>query len=340
MANHPEDRLAFRKSAFKNVGMDLFGPIIVTDGRRKLKRWGVLFTCLATRAIHLELVHSLSGESLVMAIENMVNRRGPVMVIRSDNGTNLVWAATNIKCKFGRSVTWKFIPPAAPHQGGAWERLVGSVKQALSQMEIPEIVSDEQLKNFLIKAEALVNARPLTEVPTHPDKPVLTPNHFLYGSSNGGSDDDFFEEENDTETVYARLLQERGEHKEMLNVFWDRWAKEYLPVIAARKKWSRKTEPLHEGDLVYICEPTGWIRGIVSDTLIDPETNQVREVMVRTDKQTYRRPATKVAKIRTSPINIGDGKTNKTQPTSAAEAKEEPETTFKGPMTRARATMN
>lgn len=116
---------------------------------------------------------------------------------------------------------------------------MGSVKQALSQMEIPEIVSDEHLKNFLIKAEAHVNARPLTEIPTHPDKPALTPNHFLYGSSNFGSDDDFFEEENDTETVYARLLQERGEHKEILNMFWDRWAKEYLPVIAARKKCSQ-----------------------------------------------------------------------------------------------------
>lgn len=102
--------MAFRKRAFKNVRNDLFGPIIVTDN---LKRWGVLFTCLTTRAIHLELVHSLSGE------ENMVNRRGPVRVIRSDHGTNLVWAATNFKSKFGRHVTWKFIPPAAPHQGGA-----------------------------------------------------------------------------------------------------------------------------------------------------------------------------------------------------------------------------
>lgn len=176
------------------------------------------------RAVHLELAESLSGEALVMSIENIVNRRGPPKVIRSDNGTNLVWAAKNHKDKFGKKITWRFIPPAAPHQGGAWERLVGSVKKALSQMEIPQRLTDAQLQNFLIKAEALVNSRPLTEIPNHPDKPALTPNHFLFGSSNGESDETI-DDEQDTEKVYERLLQERHEHQELLAHFWDRWAK-------------------------------------------------------------------------------------------------------------------
>lgn len=128
----------------------------------------------------MELAHSLSGESCKRFVENFVNRRGTPRVMRSDNGTNLVWTALNYKDKYGNPLNWKFIPPAAPAQGGAWERLVRSVKRALSQMEIPQELSDEQLQNFLIKAEALVNSRPLTEIPTHPSEPALTPNHFLF----------------------------------------------------------------------------------------------------------------------------------------------------------------
>lgn len=99
------------------------------------------------------MAHSLSGESCVHSLENFVNRRGVPRVIRSDNGTNLVWAAKHYNEKNGRIPRWKFIPPAAPHQGGAWERLVRSIKRALSQMQIPERITDEELQNFLIKAE-------------------------------------------------------------------------------------------------------------------------------------------------------------------------------------------
>lgn len=45
--------------------------------------------------------------------------------------------------------------------------------------------------------------------------------------------------------------------------------KEYLPLIAARKKWGRKTESLQSGDVVYICEPTGWLKGIIDDVFYD-----------------------------------------------------------------------
>lgn len=165
--------------------------------------WRVLFTCLTTRAVHLELAYSLSGESCVMCIENFANRRGHPKVIRSVNGTNFVWAANHYKEKYGKKPTWKFIPPAAPSQGGAWERLVRSVKRALHQMEIPVSLTDEQLRNFLIKAEALVNARPLTEVPTHPSQPALTPNHFLFGNSTGdpGAVEDDTDEVEDTQQI-------------------------------------------------------------------------------------------------------------------------------------------
>lgn len=295
MGNHPIDRLAFKQKAFHCTGVDYFGPMMTTVGRRRQKRWGVLFTCLTTRAIHLEVAYDLTGESCVRCIENFTNRRGQIKIMRSDNATNFVWAAKELK-----DITWKFNAPAAPHQGGAWERLVASVKKALSQMEMPERIADDQLQNFLIKAEALINARPLTEIPIHPHQPALTPNHFIFGSSNGqlGDLDDAAEWQEGTQRIYQDLLVQRHEHQEALHHFWERWQKEYLPLIAARTKWTRKTEPLQKGDLVFICDPTGWSRGVVEEALMDPETEQVREVIVRCVNRNYRRPATKVAKIK------------------------------------------
>lgn len=279
--------------AFTNVGIDTFGPIITTIGRRNEKRWGILFTCLTTRAVHLEMAYSLSGESCIKCVENFVNRRGKPKVIRSDNGTNFVYAARIIAAEWNDGPEWKFIPPPAPHQGGAWERLVRSVKRALKDMKMPQKVNDEELQNFLGKAEALINARPLTEIPNHPWHTALTPNHFLLGNANGTTDT-FLDE---TEQTYSRLLQDREEQQRLIREFWDRWSKEYLPLIAARTKWKHPSTPLKTGDLVFICEPNGWIRGVVEDTLEDPETQQVREVSIRTRNKTYRRPTTKVAKI-------------------------------------------
>lgn len=165
-------------------------------------------------------------------------------------------------------------------------------------MQLPDKVTDEELENFLIKAEALVNARPLTEIPNHPSEPALTPNHFLFGNSNGDPGDEDEEDPETTEVIYERLLAEQSDHKRLLSHFWDRWAKEYLPLIAARSKWNKTTEPLQVGDLVFVCDANGWRRGMIEETFIDPETEQVREVTVRTPQKLYRRTATKIAKIK------------------------------------------
>ncbi|XP_044314311.1 uncharacterized protein LOC123037477 [Drosophila rhopaloa] len=87
----PEDRLEAGGCPFKYTGLDYFGPLLVTVSRRE-KRWVALFTCLTTRAIHLELAHDLSTDSCIIAIRNFVCRRGPVQRLRSDNGKNFVGA--------------------------------------------------------------------------------------------------------------------------------------------------------------------------------------------------------------------------------------------------------
>ena len=141
MADLPRERLAFGSPAFTNTGLDYFGPFYVAVKRSTEKRWGFLFTCLTTRAVHFEVVPSMDTSSCVMGIERFVSRRGVPSVIWSDNGTNFIAAEkellNNIRkwnqqvitdSLVKKGIKWKFNPPSAPHHGGVWERLVRSFK--------------------------------------------------------------------------------------------------------------------------------------------------------------------------------------------------------------------
>ncbi|XP_065081800.1 uncharacterized protein LOC135704263 [Ochlerotatus camptorhynchus] len=74
--------------------------------------------------------------------------------------------------------------PGAPHMGGAWERMVRSVKTALTAAYYNEKLDDDALHTMIVEAESIVNSRPLTYLPLDSvEQEVITPNHFLLGSS-------------------------------------------------------------------------------------------------------------------------------------------------------------
>ena len=76
--------------ALSKVGVDFFGPLRVKHLRKQEKRYGCLFTCLVTRAVHLEVAFSLSTDSFIMCLGRFIARRGKPTVFFSDNGTNFV----------------------------------------------------------------------------------------------------------------------------------------------------------------------------------------------------------------------------------------------------------
>lgn len=92
MASLPKERLALCEPPFTNTGVDYFGPMNVKRGRVTEKRWGCIFTCLTTRAVHLELAGGLTTDSFIMALRRFRGRRGDPKTIRSDNGTNFIGA--------------------------------------------------------------------------------------------------------------------------------------------------------------------------------------------------------------------------------------------------------
>ncbi|VDI06575.1 Hypothetical predicted protein, partial [Mytilus galloprovincialis] len=89
MANLPSERVTQDTAPFTIVGMDYFGPFAIKQRRCTVKRYGVIFTCLKIRAVHLEVADSLNTSSCINAIRRFIARRGVPKIIRSDNGTNL-----------------------------------------------------------------------------------------------------------------------------------------------------------------------------------------------------------------------------------------------------------
>ncbi|XP_041631504.1 uncharacterized protein [Drosophila kikkawai] len=312
MAPLPEDRLEAGGWPFKYTGLDYFGPLLVTVARHREKRWVALFTCLTTRAIHLELAHDLSTDSCIIAIRNFVCRRGPVQRLRSDNGKNFVGADREAR-RFGdvfeteriqselcsRSIEWVFNCPSNPSEGGVWERMVQCVKRVLRHTLKEVAPRDHVLESLLIEAENVVNSRPLTHLPVDADQEApLTPNDLLKGAANLPNTPGLEAElpkEGSTRKQWriARMLRDR---------FWRRWVLEYLPTLVRREKWCRRTEPIRQGDMVFVCDPAlprrEWRKGIVEEVYSGAD-GVVRRASVRVSdnglSRTMLRPVSKLA---------------------------------------------
>ena len=97
-----------------------------------------------SRAVHVELVTSLTLSEFILAFTWFTDLRGPVSTIYSDNGTTFQVAATvfpkllestelkNSLCKKG--INWEFIPPYAPAQGRALETMVKQIKHVIANI--------------------------------------------------------------------------------------------------------------------------------------------------------------------------------------------------------------
>lgn len=303
MAVLPISRLAVGLKPFTHTGTDYFGPMMTKVGRRFEKRWGVIFTCLTTRAVHLEVAKSLSADSFLLVLRCFMGRRGLPKRIYCDNGTNYHGAESelqkqlleNIKSQanieFAR-VEWSFNPPAAPHMGGAWERLIRSVKIGLRKALPERLPSDEMLRTCLIDIEAIINSRPLTYVSSDTDQlEALTPHHFLLGCSSGIKPWGKFTDD----TNYLR--SEWKQQQYVSQIFWQRWTLEYLPEISHRTKWYDKVKPLEIGDVVAVVEnniPNSWQLGRISDVTRSSDGN-VRQATVHTSSGYLKRPGCKLA---------------------------------------------
>eukprot|EP00063_Salmo_salar_P064092 XP_014038927.1 PREDICTED: uncharacterized protein LOC106592141 [Salmo salar] len=251
----------------------------VKRGRVHVKRYGVIFTFLVSRAVHLEVASYLDTDSCINALRRFICRRGPVTSIRTDNGTNFVGThrelgealkeldhnkIQNELLKEG--VTWSFNPPSGAHHGGVWERLIRLVKKILYSVLKEQVLDDEALQTALCEVEAIMNDRPITTVTNDPnDLEPLTPNHLLHLKAKPVLPPGLFQRSD----LYSRRRWKQVQY--ITDLFWKRWIREYLPLMQERNKWNKTKRNFSPGDLVVIVDDTAprnsWLMGHVVEAL-------------------------------------------------------------------------
>ena len=311
MAPLLDEQITPDKPPFTFVGIDYFGPLNVKAGRKHLKRYGCLFTCLTSRAVHLEVAHSLTADSFIAAFQRFTSRRGIPEKVYSDNGTNLVKGDKELRkhiqewnnSKIGNhmkqhEIHWHFNPPCASHMGGAWERIIRSTRIILKALAREQLLTDEQLQTLMAEAERIMNDRPITPVSSDPkDPPALTPSMVLLMKSNTCIPTGVFVKDD----VYAKRWWRQVQY--LASVFWKRWVREYLPALQARQKWIRSKADLRKGDIVLVAEaniPRGqWPLGRVVDINMGRD-GHVRSCVIRMRTSQIVRPITKLCLLENS----------------------------------------
>ena len=96
-ADLPLDRVTPHEPAFTSVGVDYFGPFAVKRGRGREKRYGCMFTCLTTRAVHIETADTLDTDSFLNCLYRFMARRGEPRLLHSDNGSNFIGAERELQ---------------------------------------------------------------------------------------------------------------------------------------------------------------------------------------------------------------------------------------------------
>lgn len=298
---------------FYHTGVDFTGYVDVKlnkgRGVKTTKGYVAVFICMATKAVHLELVSDMSTSAFMAALKRMSSRRGKPFHIYSDNGTNFVGAnralqseLINLQQLFNNEFTteineleiqWHFNAPAWPSAGGLWEAAVKSLKHHLRRVVGDQKLTFEEYSTLLAQLEGCLNSRPLCALTEDPDDlDYLTPSHFL----NSGPVLTILDTETDERTRWQRT-------QKIYQDIWKRWQSEYLCLLSSRSKWKHTQANIKINDIVIIHQPNlpagKWPLGRISE-LHPGSDGLVRVVTVKTKGGYIKRPITKLSPLLTS----------------------------------------
>ncbi|XP_068683406.1 uncharacterized protein [Montipora foliosa] len=308
MADLPKNRIS-PAPPFTYTGVDYFGPFIIKEGRKEMKRYGALFTCLVSRAVHIEVASSLESSSFIQALRRFIARRGPVGARNELLQAIEEMDHEEIHAKLKKeNIDWIFNPPAASHMSGVWERQIKTTRKVLAGLmeEYGHCLDEESFRTLMCEVEAIINSRPLTTVSGEPnDLEPLTTNHILTTKSTVILPPPGKFQSCD---VYMRWRWRRVHY--LANLFWSRW--KYLVVMQERHKWQHPQRNLVEGDVVVIREENvprnAWLLALV--VRVEPDSQGfVRSAVVITRETTLRRPVNKLVLILPKEEQEGDQET-------------------------------
>lgn len=282
MAELPKERVE-ASAPFTYSGIDCFGPFTVKKARKEYKRYGLIFTCLCSRAVHIEMLEDLSTDSFINALRCFISLRGAVRQLRCDQGSNFVGARNEFKEALKQCDTklleifltekqceFVFNAPSDSPASGVWECQIRTVRNVLNTTfaQCPGRLDDASLRTLLYEAMAIVNSRPLTVDGINDPQALepITPNHLIMMKSKVALPPPgvFVKED-----LYATKRSRRVQY--LVEQFWSRWKKEYLLNISLRQKWHLPQRNLKVNDIVIVKDDNlprnQWQLGRVIETL-------------------------------------------------------------------------
>ena len=155
--------------------MDIFGHFYLEEE----KVWILQFTCLASRAISLEPLYSISAEHIILALRSFIARCGTPTLILSDLGSQFQPAIETLKENIAPEIEWNTIPGKSPWFGAAYERLIGITKNSFERTFHNMNISRYAFRTILFKLENVINDWPITYVENEKGLQPLTPNCFI-----------------------------------------------------------------------------------------------------------------------------------------------------------------
>lgn len=298
MADLPKERFVSLRPFFC-CGCDFAGPIYVKASSlrnsKSFKCYICLFVCASTKAVHLELVGSLTTEAFLSTLRRFIARRGVPSIIISDNAGNFRGTYAELKYVYDfldqnndsitqkladQQIQWKFITPTAAHCGGLYESQIKQMKILLKKTLFSQILSYEDTYTVLVQIEGILNSRPICPLSSDPnDFQFLTPGHFLTTENLQTLPD----------PVVSKLPASQLMHyKKLINVFssfWELWRKGYFQTLQTRGKWLTRTPPIKLHQLVLLKDdqspPLFWKMGRVEE-LLPGKDGEIRSVKVKT----------------------------------------------------------
>jgi len=270
MSDLPQERTS-RANPFEYTTLDLFGPFEVRDGvkkRVKKKVWGVVYCCMASRAVHADLVDDQSSESFLQAYSRFTALRAHPRKLWSDRGSNFVGAkpalrelhrhltclqkasVENMAARNGTEWQWDFHPADAPHRNGAAEAAVKLIKRALHSLcGTTSCYTWGEFQTLLYVAANLTNDRPIDAKAQEQEDAVeyLTPNSLILGRSGHGGDMHGINV--DTHPWRRLRTVQAGVDK-----FWSKWSELAGPNLFIRHKWHRVERNVKVGDVVWLAD--------------------------------------------------------------------------------------
>jgi len=278
---------------FHCIGIDYFGPFTIkgeVQKRVRGKGFGVIITCLSTRAVYIDIAENLSTDAFLKVFRRFVCIRGWPKKIFSDNGTQLVSASNELReavssldkegiKNFGYEhlAEWSFSPADAPWYNGAVEALVKSTKRGLNAMIGDQILTFSDMQTVLFEVSQLLNQRPIGAHPKKPDDGIyLCPNDILLGHSSSSVPQGPFKERVSNKFRLDFL-------QSLVSAFWKKWSREVFPNMVMQPKWHTEKRNLREGDVVLVQDANlmrGKWRMAVVKLAVPSEDNRIRRVMI------------------------------------------------------------